>query len=81
MAPASPDSGARMSGEFASICCGCGHKFQPGDVRLRFLLNEWERYQGLPETPDVGLGDIGLCVDCSDPGDFKNAEIVPAGQG
>lgn len=58
-------------------CYGCQRDFQPGDLRLRFSLNEWERYEGRPETPDIGI-EIGLCDDCTQAGDFKDPEVVPA---
>jgi len=61
--------------DFFSKCFGCGKEFQPGDIRLRFSLNEWERQAGLQPTPDIGI-DIGMCEDCIEPGNFKVPEIV-----
>jgi hypothetical protein len=61
--------------DFFSKCFGCQKEFKPGDVRLRFSLGEWERHEGLDETPDIGI-DIGMCEDCIEPGHFKTPEIV-----
>ncbi len=60
--------------DFFSKCFGCGKEFSPGDVRLRFSFNEWERYEGMEELPvDI---DIGMCEDCIEAGNFKVPEIV-----
>ncbi|MBA2633461.1 MAG: hypothetical protein H0U86_10770 [Chloroflexi bacterium] len=61
--------------DFFSKCFGCGKEFEPGDVRLRFSLDEWERHEGLEPTPDIGI-DIGMCADCTEAGNFKVPEIV-----
>lgn len=61
--------------DWTASCYGCQHVFVSGDERLRFSLNEFERHEGLSETP-LDL-QIALCADCIQAGDFKHSEIVP----